>query len=285
MNQIAIRILDRFPLHGPLCLGIDPAAASLQTCGLPDSAEGAYEFGKRILEAADYQLAVIKPQAAYFERFGSAGWQALEGLCELCREHDLPVLLDVKRGDIDSTALAYAHAYFSPQGRIRADAITVHAYLGFDALKPLLDYGVSQGGGVFVVVRSSNPEGQGLQQARLADGFSVAADLSRSITAYNHQQSSEGIGPVGAVVGATCADLQETLANLPNSLILAPGVGAQGATLESLARQLSPADRSRLLPSVSRAILSEGGSHQGLRSAIGALRKEAKHWFGDLNRL
>jgi orotidine-5'-phosphate decarboxylase len=157
----------------------------------------------------------------------------------------------------------------------------VHAYLGFDALRDLLALALRNDGGVFVVVRSSNPEGEALQHARLADGSSVAEHLCRAITAYNRAaadaaaSASDVPQAVGAVVGATCADAAETVAALPHSYILAPGVGAQGATLDDVARRMRAA-RGRVLPSVSRAIIANGGDAGSMRAAILALREQAR---------
>ncbi len=275
MQAFSSRLSERILLHGPLCVGLDPSAATLAACGLPNSAEGAFAFGRRVLEAAEYRIAIVKPQAAFFERFGSAGWRALEEVAALARKGGVLVLLDGKRGDIDSTAAAYAEAFFSPISPVRADAVTVHAYLGVDALKPFFDFAVREGGGVFVVVRSSNPEGQSLQHARLPDGTSVAGDLCRSISRYNGLLGQGGLGPIGAVVGATCDDAEETVAALPQSYILAPGVGAQGATFQDVVRRM-PSARGRVLPNTSRAILAEGGDAAAIRKVVRRLSEEAR---------
>ena len=163
MPTFADRLQQKIREHSPLCVGIDPSAAVLKACGLPDSPEGALEFGQRVLDAADYRIAVLKPQSAFFERFGSAGFLALEALVKLARAREVPVLLDGKRGDIDTTAAAYAEGYFSATTTLRVDAITTHCYLGLAALEPFFAAAIAADGGVFVVVRSSNPEGQGLQ--------------------------------------------------------------------------------------------------------------------------
>jgi orotidine 5'-phosphate decarboxylase subfamily 2 len=265
--------------HGPLCLGIDPSATTLAACGLPDSAQGAFEFGCLLLELAAYRLALVKPQVAFFERFGSAGWRALEEVTARARREGVLVLLDAKRGDIGSTVEAYAEAYFSPSGPLRADAMTVHPYLGFGALRPLLDFAVAHEGGVFVVVRSSNPEGLLLQTARLTNGSSVAQELCQAITAYNRLCAGERIGPVGSVVGATCEDAGETVAALPRSYVLAPGVGAQGASFDDIARRMHCAS-GRVIPAVSRAILANGSTPQEIRSAIRHLQERARNCLG-----
>ena len=272
--SFAERLSSRIQRFGPLCIGIDPSNRLLAQCELPDSAEGALAFGRRVIDAVDAELPIIKPQAAYFERFGSAGWRALEQLCAHAQSAGLMVLLDGKRGDIDATADAYGDAYFGPSSTLPADAITVHAYLGYAALAGLVARARTAAAGVFVVVRSSNPEGQALQQAVTADGSSVAMALAAQISADNASHG-DGAGAVGAVVGATCTDAAATVAALPQSFILAPGVGAQGATLADVAERM-PQARGRVLPSVSRAILRAGADPAALKQTICQLRDQAK---------
>lgn len=275
MPTFAERLQLKIREHSPLCVGIDPSAALLKSCGLPDSAEGAFEFGKRVLEAADFRVSVLKPQSAFFERFGSSGFQALEALVKLARAREVPVLLDGKRGDIDTTAAAYAEGYFSATTTLRVDAITTHCYLGLAALEPFFAAAIAADGGVFVVVRSSNPEGQALQTARLASGETVAQSLCREITKRNSRVHQDGIGPIGAVVGATCEDAGETVAALPNSFVLAPGVGAQGATMRDVLARM-PTGRGRVLPNVSRAILANGSRLEEIRTTIASLQDQAR---------
>lgn len=275
MPSFAARLTHAIDAHSPLCVGIDPSAALLKSCGLPDSAEGAFEFGKRVLEAAQFQLSIVKPQSAFFERFGSAGFRAMEQLVALAHSRGVMVLLDGKRGDIDTTAEAYADGYFSASSPLRVDAVTTHAYLGFAALEKFLSIAQRNDGGVFVVVRSSNPEGQGLQTARLAGGETVAQHLSRAITARNRSASSEALGFIGAVVGATCDDAAATVGDLPNAFILAPGVGAQGATMQDVLTRM-PGARGRVLPNVSRAILANGAGPGEIRTTIRALQQQAR---------
>jgi orotidine-5'-phosphate decarboxylase len=184
------------------------------------------------------------------------------------------VLLDGKRGDIDTTGAAYAEGYFSSTTTLRVDAVTAHVYLGLAALDPFLDIALRAEGGVFVVVRSSNPEGRELQTARMANGETVAQNLCREITLRNQRQG-EAIGHIGAVVGATCDDAAETVAALPRSFILAPGVGAQGATMRDVLERM-PAARGRVLPNVSRAILANGGSTADIRATIRGLQEQAR---------
>ena len=126
-----------------------------------------------------------------------------------------------------------------------------------------------------MVVRSSNPEGQALQTARMSNGETVAQSLCREITARNLRQRPDGIGPIGAVVGATCNDADETVAALPNSFVLAPGVGAQGATMRDVLARM-PAGRGRVLPNVSRAILANGSQREEIRTTIASLQDQAQ---------
>ena len=275
MTPFASRLERHIERHGPLCVGIDPSAGTLAKCDLPDSPEGAFELGSRVLHAVDHQLAIVKPQAAYFERFGSPGMRALEELIALARRNDVLVLLDAKRGDIDTTGEAYAEGFFSPASPLRVDAVTVHPYLGLGALEKLLAFAVRHGGGAFVVVRSSNPEGEAIQTARLSDGRSVAGALCDGITELNRRFGAERAGPIGAVVGATCHDAGATASALPLSYVLAPGVGAQGATIEDL-RGWPAAARGRVLPSVSRGILSNGSAVGEIRSTLEDLKERAR---------
>ncbi len=274
MPTFAARLQQKIVEHSPLCVGIDPSASILESCNLPNTPEGALEFGKRVLEAADYRISLLKPQSAFFERFGSAGLQVLEELTRLARSREVLVLLDGKRGDIDTTGAAYAEGYFSSTTTLRVDAVTVHVYLGLAALDPFFDIAIRAEGGVFVVVRSSNPEGRELQTARLASGETVAQNLCREITGRNRRQG-DSLGYLGAVVGATCDDAAETVAAMPQSFILAPGVGAQGATLQDVMTRM-PSARGRVLPNVSRAILANGGSVAEMRTTIRSLQDQAR---------
>lgn len=275
MNDFASRLLPRMTRYGPLCAGIDPSAATLAKCGLPDSAEGALAFGKLIMSAADYEIAVVKPQSAFFERFGSAGVRVIEELAGIARAKELPFLLDVKRGDIDSTADAYAHAYFHPSSPIRVDAITLSPYLGVKALKSSFELAAKYGCGIFVVVRSSNPEGEALQCSRMADGRMVWETLAAEISEFNRQLSTAAVGPVGAVVGATCNDAGPVVAALPHSFILSPGIGAQGATMEDCRVRLAPA-RGRILPNVSRELIAAGTTAAAIGATIRRLNDAAR---------
>jgi orotidine-5'-phosphate decarboxylase len=273
-SSFATRLHASIQDHSPLCVGIDPSASLLKSCGLPNSAEGALAFGTRVLEAAAFRISIIKPQSAFFERFGSAGFKAMEELCSLARSKGVLVLLDGKRGDIDTTGAAYAESYFGASTTLKVDAVTTHAYLGIGALQPFFDIALRANAGVFIVVRSSNPEGRDLQLASLADGRTVAQHLAHEITARN-AAVGERVGPFGAVVGATCDDAAAIVAELPQSFILAPGVGAQGATMRDIAVRM-PNAKGRVLANVSRAILAGGSTPSDIGVTVRALQDEAR---------
>jgi len=268
MKSFAQRFLDLAESRSPFCLGIDPTPQLLEAWNLPHSAEGLAQMCETVATAAEERLAIVKPQLAFFERFGSHGIQVLERLIEAFHERGTLVLVDGKRGDIGSTVEAYAQAYLGPASAFRADAMTAHAYLGFGSLQPVFTHAVNVGAGVFVVVRSSNKEGVALQTAVLSnDGRTVADSLADMITEFNEQHSEGEVGPIGAVMGATIENLLPTLDRLPRSLILAPGIGHQGATFEDL-RNRFERHAARAIPSSSRAVLDRGPSVEQLRDEI-----------------
>ncbi|MEA2429334.1 MAG: orotidine-5-phosphate decarboxylase [Thermoleophilaceae bacterium] len=251
--------------RSPLCLGIDPASASLTGAGLPDSVKGVIRFSEALLDAALDSVAAVKPQMAYFERFGPAGLEALARVCRRAREEGVPVIVDAKRGDIGSTMEGYADAYFGPDAPIPADAITLTAYLGLGALAPLFDRMAEAGSAAFVVVCSSNPEGVPLQTAHLADGRLVAEWLADEIAEQNERL---GAPLVGGVIGATCgAWARSPLERLRGAPVLAPGLGAQGGTFEQAAQLFAGAEDHVLLP-MSRGLLADGLDPSALRERV-----------------
>jgi orotidine-5'-phosphate decarboxylase len=267
MPSFAERFLKLAETRSSLCLGIDPAVELLQQWGLPCDASGLGQFCDIVMDAMGDRVAVVKPQSAFFEQFGPDGMRELARVVGMIKERGALALIDVKRGDIGHTLEAYADAMIGPDSPFGGDAMTASAYLGFGALKPLLKKATEREAGVFVVVRSSNPEGRALQDAKLADGRTVATSLADDIAAFNISVT-DGIGPVGAVMGATIEGAAtETLASLPNALILAPGIGAQGATFDDLARNFGEAVH-RALPSVSRGVLGKGPNVAELRKSI-----------------
>ena len=170
MESFGSRLARQIDVRGPLCVGIDPHPELLHAWELPDTPAGLARFCETVVEALAEQVAVLKPQSAFFERFGSAGIAVLESTIRQSRERGALVLLDVKRGDIGSTAQAYAQAYLDPNSPMYTDAVTVSPYPGFAALGPFLDLARAYGGGVFVLAATSNADGRALQRARTEAG-------------------------------------------------------------------------------------------------------------------
>jgi orotidine-5'-phosphate decarboxylase len=257
---------------GPLCAGIDPSAALLASWDLPDSVAGLREFVDVCVEAFAGTVPVIKPQVAFFERHGAAGMAELERLIAGATAAGLIVIADAKRGDIDSTAAAYADAWLGDASPLAVDAVTVHPYLGLGALAPLIRLGAANGRGVIVVARSSNPEGRGLQRAVTAGGPAVEDMLLAEIAELNGSPEVPS-GTVGAVIGATLEPSDFALSQL-GGVILAPGLGAQGAGPADVAARFAGCRPGTVLPSSSRVLLNEGPEPAALRDSARSLNQE-----------
>jgi orotidine-5'-phosphate decarboxylase len=271
---------DRFALiaakHSPLCVGIDPAPETLERWNLPLSAEGVRVFGLEMVEALGGRVGIFKPQVAFFERFGWQGLKALEEVMRNARSAGALVIADVKRMDIGHTLEAYASAWLGEDAAFPSDAITLGAYMGSGSLKPVVVRAAATGTGLFVVVRSSNPDGIALQNARHEDDRTVAGALADDLTAFNASALNEaGVGPCGAVIGATLDDADRVLDRLRTSLILAPGIGAQGATMSDLKARFGATAAKRSLPNVSRQIAHAGPSRAAIRELTEKLKDEA----------
>ncbi|SNY56220.1 orotidine-5'-phosphate decarboxylase [Paractinoplanes atraurantiacus] len=263
METFGKRLVEATAKRGQLCVGIDPHAALLAKWGLSDDVAGLERFALTVVEALADRVAVLKPQSAFFERFGSRGIGILESTIRQSREAGALVLLDVKRGDIGSTMAAYASAYLDPASSLRADAITVSPYLGFGSLQPALDVAAANGGGVFVLGLTSNPEGPSVQHAVGAGGKTVAQTMIDEISQLN--KGAEPLGSFGLVIGATIGETGHDLSAV-NGPLLAPGLGAQGATPSDLRRVFGESLRN-VLPSYSREVLTAGPSVAELRLA------------------
>lgn len=266
MVGLATRFLEIRDSIGPLCVGIDPSSQSLADWGLPDSASGSLEFARGVMESCVGRVAIIKPQAAYFERFGSAGFIALETVISEARSSGLCVIADSKRGDIGTTMEGYASAWLD-DGPLACDAMTASPYLGFDALEPAFATADSTGSTVFVLAATSNTNAELVQQAR-AEGLSVA----QHVVDAARDRSGDSFS-VGVVVGATrpLADSGITAESLHGVLILAPGFGAQGASMSDLGDIFGSA-HATVIPSVSRSVVNDGSS--GVGAAIDRHRRE-----------
>ncbi|MFB6708618.1 orotidine-5'-phosphate decarboxylase [Streptomyces sp. NPDC056333] len=265
------RLRRAMDTRGPLCVGIDPHASLLTAWGLNDDIAGLERFTRTVVEALADRVAVLKPQSAFFERFGSRGIAVLEKAVAESRAAGALVLMDAKRGDIGSTMGAYAATYLDEGSPLFSDALTVSPYLGFGSLRPALDAAVLSGSGVFVLGLTSNPEGAEVQRAAAADGRSLAQLMLDHVAAEN--EGATPLGSVGAVIGATLGDAGVNLA--VNGPLLAPGIGAQGATPADLPGVFGAAV-GNVLPSVSRGVLRHGPDASGLREAAVRLTDEVR---------
>ncbi|MCK0175288.1 MULTISPECIES: orotidine-5'-phosphate decarboxylase [Mycobacteriaceae] len=258
------RLADAVSRRGPLCPGIDPHPELLTAWGLPVGADGLSRFCETCVEAFA-GFAIVKPQIAFFEAYGSAGFAVLERTIAAFRSEGVLVLADAKRGDIGSTMAAYAQAW-AGESPLAADAVTASPYLGFGALTPLLDTAAAHGRGVFVLAATSNPEGASVQRAHV-DERTVAQSVVDAAAAVN--AAAPGPGSVGVVVGATVAEPPDVSAL--GGPVLVPGVGAQGGRPDALGG-LGGARPGQLLPTVSREVLRCGPDVTALRDAADRLR-------------
>lgn len=236
-----------------ICIGIDPDVATLSALGYESSADGVLDFAMKILTATDAAGAkIVKPQIAFFEQFGVAGFAALEQVFAEANRLGLMVIADVKRGDIGSTMAGYAAAWLGDSA-FSADAFTASPFLGFDSLTPAFEEAKARDKGVFVLGITSNPEGFLVQGSINSEGSVAKAIMNRA------NEISDEFGCVGLVIGAS-ADLPrygiyaQQLSNIP---ILAPGVGAQGGSFLGI-RKIYDENTRLVLPNISRA-LTVGG--------------------------
>jgi orotidine-5'-phosphate decarboxylase len=249
----------------PLCVGIDPDPA-LMPAGV-----GVVDFCRGIVDAVAEVAVAVKPQAAFFEAQGATGWAALVEVCGYAREAGLVVIADAKRGDVPSTARAYAAA-FAPL----ADAVTVNPYLGYDSLEPFF---VHDGLGVLPILKTSNRGSEDLQNLPLADGRPFWQHVASLIDRWGADYVGEsGLSSVGAVVGATHPDVLETARSLmPRAVLLLPGVGAQGGRPEQLGAAFAAGPASALVSASRSVIYADRGA--GWQDAAAA---EAARLAGEL---
>ncbi|WP_446499890.1 orotidine-5'-phosphate decarboxylase [Nocardioides alcanivorans] len=205
MTSFGSRLHAAVRTRGPLCVGIDPHASLLSAWGIAHDVAGLERFSLTVVEALADRVSVLKPQSAFYERFGSRGVAVLERTIAEARSAGALVLLDIKRGDIGSTSQAYADAYLDATSPLFSDAVTVSPYLGFGSVQPMLDTARANDAGVFVLALTSNPEGPQFQHATTATGRSVGGTVLDSLAELN--AGAEPLGSFGAVVGATIGEV------------------------------------------------------------------------------
>jgi orotidine-5'-phosphate decarboxylase len=258
------KLQGAFREKGQLCVGIDPHPELLETWGLDDNVTGLEFFSQTLLEQCINQVGIIKPQVAFFERFGAKGFSVLENLCSEAAGSNLVVILDAKRGDIDSTMRAYFDAWLGKDAPFLCDALTVSPFLGFESLMPTLSSCLERGKGIFALAATSNSGSSHIQKATTS-GVSVARsiwdqlELNNSVTAGPNST----LGSFGAVIGATLSlqafGLEDIFSGATGltTPILAPGFGAQGAKL-SETRSIFGVASDRVVHTVSRSICDSG---------------------------
>ena len=269
------RLTEVVTERGRLCVGIDPHPELLDAWDLPRSAAGLERCARGMVEAVGSQVAVFKPQSAFFEAYGSAGIAVLERTLAHIAEAGALSLLDVKRGDMSTSMAAYAAAYLADGAPLAADAITVSPYLGFGSLAGAIALALEHGRGVYVLALTSNPEGREFQHARIEDGRMVGQVVVGEASRYN---PAGGLGSVGVVVGATIGRTGADFSGL-NGSILAPGIGAQGGTASDLAKVFGPA-ASLVLPTTSREVMAAGPDPAALRATAARIRGEMEAVLG-----
>jgi orotidine-5'-phosphate decarboxylase len=242
-----------------------------------------------VLDATAEQCVAIKPQVACFERLGAPGWAALQEVVDDAHTRGLLVIVDGKRGDIDVTAVAYAQAYFdatpTPFGAVPglgADALTANPLLGADSLAPLISAARARGGGLFVLVRTSNSGAADLQDLRLDGGETVSLRLAELVARLGADGTgSSGIADIGAVTAATAPQLLGSLrAAMPSAPFLLPGIGAQGGRVQDLAAAFAPGPAGGLVSS-SRGIVhahEQSGGQPEPAAAAEATRLRELAW-------
>lgn len=260
MDNFAKKLESAVSEYGALCVGIDPSESTLSDWGIPDTAEGARDFGYAVISACEQRIGIIKPQVAFFERFGSSGIFALEEVLAAARESNLLIISDAKRGDIGSTMSGYAQAWFGDDSPLRSDALTLSPYLGPSSLLETVDAARDVQAGVFLLAATSNPEAQELQKSKLGSLTNAAR-----VVKFARENSN---GDVGVVIGATVNLSDFGIEQIANediqTPILAPGFGVQGAQVSQL-RDIFGLSHQRVICAVSRAI-TQGGSRSIIKS-------------------
>lgn len=211
---------------------------------LEGAAEAILSFNKGIIDAICDVVPAVKPQCAFYERFGWQGMKALAETIAYAKEKGMFVIIDGKRNDIGSTMTAYAVAHLGDvevEGEVYTpfggDALTVNGYLGTDGISPLTDICVKKDAGIFVLVKTSNPSSGELQDRELADGDTIYRAMGKMCESWGEELPGKyGYSGVGAVVGATYpAQLEELRKAMPHTFFLVPGYGAQGGAADDVA--------------------------------------------------
>ncbi len=264
-----------------LVVGLDPSLDLLPVelrgeavLGRAAAASAVARFCKGIVDAVGPYVVAVKPQSAFFEALGADGARALEEVCDYARSIGLLVIVDAKRGDIGSTARAYASAFLEPRDGAEplADAVTASPFLGHDACEPFIAACRRHGAGVFFLVRTSNAGATEIQDAVLSDGRPLWQYVAELVHEWGQPLVGEhGLSSIAAVVGATHPRAVSMARKLmPQTLLLLPGVGAQGATPADVARAFTSGPASAIVTASRSIIYAHRGTEEDWRAAAGS---------------
>lgn len=266
------RLFDVSRRRGRLCVGIDPHPELLKNWGLSVDLMGLRTFSEICVAAFGPTAALVKPQVAMYEAFGSGGYAVLEQTIQDLRAQGALVLADAKRGDIGSTMTAYARAWLADESPLCSDAVTVSPYLGFGSLQPALELAKATGRGIFVLAATSNPEGRQVQSSITTSGERLDELMVAEASACNAPYKAAGVlGYVGVVIGATLKQVPDVTGLY--GPVLMPGVGAQGADAADVARIAKEAN-AWAFPNMSREILRVGPDAEKLAAAVTEVAKD-----------
>ena len=251
MKAIDLLINKIKEMNNPTVMGLDPRYDMLPECikekyngSIEKICEGILEYNKTLIDSVYDIIPAVKPQMAFYEMFGIEGIKCFKETCKYAHEKGMIVILDAKRGDIGTTAVAYSNAYLgkTPLGSFEetffdVDFITVNPYLGSDGIKPFIEDCKKYDKGIFVLVKTSNPSSGELQDLKLENGKTIYETVGELVETWGEDLRGEyGYSSVGAVVGATYPEQLESLRKeLPHTFFLIPGYGAQGGKAKDIA--------------------------------------------------
>jgi orotidine-5'-phosphate decarboxylase len=294
LNQ---KILEK---NSRACIGLDPrlewlpeniVSAAVKNHGKTFAAAGEAItiFNKQVIDVVAEYVPVVKPQMAFYEQYGPAGLQAFWDTVRYAKEHDLLVVSDAKRGDIDSTAQAYANSLlgttnlFETETKVYdVDCVTINPFLGEDSLIPFIETCTKHGKGIFVLAKTSNPGSADLQNLEV-NGQTISTIVAKMIAKHAEQNiGSDGYSSIGAVVGATFPEeAQQLRKQLPHSIFLVPGIGAQGGDTSGLGNFFN-ADGLGAIVNSSRGITFSKKGHEGT-DYLKLIEQETKNLVAAIN--
>lgn len=265
------RLYEAVAARGPVCVGLDTDFSYLPQSAVDNTlteGENIVRFNRDMIAATKDVAGCYKVQIAYYEALGLDGLRAYAETLKMVRAQNVPVIADIKRGDIAKTAELYARAHFS--GEFEADFITLSPYMGLDSIEPYTGYMREQGKGVFVLCRTSNSGARDFEYEKLADGRHVYDLVGDKLNALGKDYAgAHGYSSVGLVIGGThIEEAKEIRAKYRDSFFLIPGYGAQGGKAEDIAQYLSEGNGG--VVNSSRAVLLAYKKQEGVGFAEAA---------------